>query len=140
MKDGKKSGDKLEKLVEQIEGLTVLELSGLVTSLQEKLGVSPLVASQQTGQAAIPTEEAANQTGAQQSSGAAVQTVVLTDSGPNKISVIKALREINPNLGLKEAKDMTESTPKEVLVDAKADEVKTAKEKLEAAGAKVELK
>lgn len=136
-----KTGKKLDELIEEIQGLTVLELSQLVSILQEKLGVSPLVASQQTGQAAMPSgQEAASQEGAQQSSGAAVQTVVLADSGPNKIAVIKALREINPNLGLKEAKDITESAPKDILENAKAEDVKTAKEKLEAAGAKVELK
>lgn len=132
----KVKGDKLEKLIEEIEGLTVLELSQLVSILQEKLGVSAAMPA-----AAAPAQaasEAAPQE--QQTSGAATQTVVLTGTGENKIAVIKALREINPNLGLKEAKDMTESTPKDVLVDAKAEDVKTAKEKLEAAGAKVELK
>ena len=129
---------KLEKIAKEIEELSVLELSELVANLQERLGVSamPTMAapSASSGQAA-PAEG-----GAEQTSGAGVQTVVMTDSGANKIAVIKALREINPNLGLKEAKDMTDKVPVEIVKDVKAEEAKGAKEKLEAAGAKVELK
>ncbi|MGB6881841.1 MAG: ribosomal protein L7/L12, partial [Microgenomates group bacterium] len=68
------------------------------------------------------------------------QTVVMTDAGKNKIAIIKALREINQNWGLKEAKDMTENLPTEILKDAKAEEAKEAADKLKAAGATVELK
>jgi large subunit ribosomal protein L7/L12 len=72
--------------------------------------------------------------------GNANQTVVMTVSGANKIAVIKALREINPNLTLMDAKGMTETLPAEVLKDAKAEDAKSASEKLKAAGATVELK
>ena len=72
--------------------------------------------------------------------GAAKQTVVITGAGDNKISVIKAIREIDQNIGLKEAKDMTENLPTEILKDAKTDDAKAAAEKLKAAGATVELK
>lgn len=129
---------KVDKLVEEVGSLSVLELAELVKALQEKLGVTP--APFGAGQAAggAPTGEAVQ--GETQTSGSATATVVLTDAGANKIGVIKALREINPQLGLKEAKDITEATPKEILTNAKAEEAKAAKEKLEAAGAIVELK
>jgi len=90
------------------------------------------------GQAAAPaTTEAEAQA---QSASGGTQTVIMTGSGTNKIAVIKALREINQNLGLKEAKDMTEQLPVEVLKDAKAQDAKLASEKLKTAGATVELK
>lgn len=129
----------IEKLVEEIKGLSVMEVADLVKTLQEELGVSALpAATAPAAQTAPANGEAA---GAEaQAGGAGVQTVVLANAGSNKIAVIKALREINPNLGLKEAKDLAEAAPKEVVVDVKADEAKAAKEKLEAAGATVELK
>lgn len=131
--------EKLEKIVGEIEGLTVLELSELVNALQDRLGVSAMSvaaapAPSAGGGAVGETPEAAAP------AGTGVQTVVLTNSGTNKIGVIKALREINPQLGLKEAKDMTEKLPVEVIKDAKAEEAKAAAEKLKAAGATVELK
>lgn len=138
----KKLSDKLEKVVKEIEGLTVLELSELVNTLQERLGVQAVpIAVPSTGAGATqsegtPTPEA----GAHQAGGTAHQTVIMTDSGANKIAVIKALRELNPQLGLKEAKDMTEKLPVEVLKDVKAEEAKQAAEKLQTAGATVELK
>jgi len=125
----------IEKIVKAVSELSVLELSELVTALQDKLGVSatipmaaPAVAS--TGSGEAQQAEAATGGG----------TVILTNAGGNKIAVIKALREINPNLGLKEAKDMTEQVPAEVLKDAKPDDAKQAVEKLKAAGATVETK
>lgn len=135
----KKLTEKLEKIAKQIEELSVLELSELVGSLQERLGVSamPMAASPAaSGQGGVETPAE----GTQQGGGVATQTVVLVDSGTNKIGVIKALREINPNLGLKEAKDMTEKLPATILENVKADEAKGAAEKLQGAGAKVELK
>ena len=69
-----------------------------------------------------------------------VFNVVIASGGANKIAVIKALREINQNLGLKDAKDMTEQVPAEILKDAKAEDAKGATEKLKAAGATVEVK
>lgn len=135
----KKSNKKLDDLVSQISELSVLDLSELVKALQEKLGVStvapvsaaapaPVVAP--AGQAAAPAAEA----------GGGIQTVIMTNAGSNKISVIKALREINQNLTLMDAKKMTETPPAEILKDAKAEDAKSAADKLKAAGATVELK
>ena len=136
-KEEKKTTSKnVGKLVDEISKLTVIELSELVNELQDKLGVTA-----QAPVAAAPAAAAAD--GGEEAAGEAAganQTLVLTGAGDNKISVIKALREINQNWGLKEAKDMTEQTPTEVLKDAKADEVKDASEKLKAAGATVEIK
>lgn len=124
---------KVSELVEEIGKLTVLELSELVTELQDKLGVSAMPVA--AAPAAAPAGDAAP---AAESGGN--QTVVMTGSGDNKISVIKALREINQTLGLKEAKDATEQLPFTVLTDAKAEDVKNAMDKLKAAGATVEAK
>jgi len=135
----KKLSKKVESLVDEIAKLSVIELSELVGALQEKLGVSAAA----PVAAAIPqpaSQEAQGQAEGQVGAGAPTQTLTMTQAGNNKISVIKALREINQNWGLKEAKDMTEQTPQEILKDAKAEEVKTASEKLKAAGATVEVK
>lgn len=123
----------VDGIIEQVAQLSVLELSELVKGLQEKLGVSAMPTAVAAPAAAAETQEEA-------ASGNATQTVVLTDAGANKIGVIKALREINPQLGLKEAKDITEATPKEIVSNVKAEDAKIAKGKLEAAGGKVELK
>lgn len=131
-----KKSNKVSELVEEIGKLSVLELSDLVTELQEKLGVSAMPVA--AAPAAAP--QGAEAQGAEAPSAAATQTVVMTDSGANKIGVIKALREINQNLTLMDAKGMTETLPAEVLKDAKAEDAKAASEKLTAAGAKVELK
>ena len=132
--ESKKVSEKVEKLVEEVAKLSVMELSELVSALQDKLGVS----------AAMPVAaQAAPVAGAEapaEAAGSANQTVIMTVSGANKIAVIKALREINPNLTLMDAKGMTEVLPAEVLKDAKAEDVKSASEKLKAAGATVELK
>ena len=137
-KESKKDLSKtVEKLVDDVAKLSVLELSQLVEALQDKLGVSAMPVA-----AAAPAaggEEAAAG-GEEAAAGGANQTVVITASGDNKISVIKAIREIDQNLGLKEAKDMTENLPAEVLKDAKAEDAKAAAEKLKTAGATVELK
>ena len=132
--ENKKVSEKVEKLVEEVAKLTVLELSELVAALQDKLGVTAMpVASAAPAAAAAPAEAAAD-------SGSSTKTVVLTGAGGNKIAVIKALREINQNLTLVDAKNMTEQVPAEVLKDAKAEDAKVASEKLKAAGATVELK
>ncbi len=130
----KKENKVVEKLVEEIAKLSVLDLSELVSALQEKLGVS-----------AMPMAAAAAPAAAQEGSGEAkdeggLKTVVMTNAGGNKIGVIKALREINQNLTLMDAKGMTEAVPAEILKDAKAEDAKSAEEKLKAAGATVELK
>lgn len=138
----KKLSASVEKLVEEISKLSVLELSDLVSALQEKLGVSaaaPVAAPSTSSGQGAPTAGETPAAGGE-AAGGANQTVVMTNGGANKIAVIKALREINPNLGLKEAKDMTEQVPAEILKDAKAEDVKSAADKLKAAGATVELK
>lgn len=136
MTDEKKSENKaVEKLVDEISKLSVLDLSVLVSALQEKLGVSAMPVA---APAAAPAA-------AQEGSGEAkdeggLKTVIMTNAGANKIGVIKALREINQNLTLMDAKGMTEAVPAEILKDAKAEDAKAAEEKLKAAGATVELK
>jgi len=133
MTDETKVSKKVEDLVEEVAKLSVLELSELVNALQDKLGVTamaPMAAPAAAGAPAdAPAEEAAGG-----------GTVIMTASGDNKISVIKALREINQNWGLKEAKDMTDNLPAEILKDAKPEDAKAAAEKLKAAGATVEMK
>ena len=124
----------LQKIIDSVEKLTVLELADLVKALEEKFGVS----------AAAPMAAAAPAAGSPAAGAAAPEAkaeyqVVLTSAGANKIGVIKALREINQELGLKEAKDLTEAAPKEVGT-YKKEEAETAKKKLEEAGAQVELK
>lgn len=131
----KKVSEKVEKMVEEVSKLTVLELSELVTALQDKLGVS---AAMPVAAAAAPAAAAGDAPAADADGGN--KTVVMTDAGANKIAVIKALREIDPNLTLMDAKGKTDAVPAEVLKDAKAEDAKAASEKLTAAGAKVELK
>ena len=122
------------KIIEEIGELSVLELAELVKALEEKFGVSaaPLVASApaagEVGSAAPAPEEKDN------------FDVILAAAGSNKIAVIKAVREIKPNLGLKEAKDLVDTAPKPVLEAAKKEDAESAKKKLEEAGAQVELK
>lgn len=127
---------KLEKIIAEIEKLTMVEVADLVAALEEKFGVSaaPQIAVAPSGQAA-PTGEAAEAAPEQ-----TTFNVVLTDAGGNKISVIKAVREINQNLGLKEAKDLVEAAPKELLSGVNKETAEEAKKKLESVGAKVELK
>ena len=131
----KKVSEKVEKLVEEVAKLSVLELSELVSALQEKLGVSAM---SMAAPASAPTGDTAGEPAADTAN--ATQTVVMTASGAQKIAVIKALREINQTLSLMDAKGMTETLPAEVLKDAKAEDAKSATEKLKAAGATVELK
>jgi len=122
---------KIEKLVEDLSGLTVLEAADLAKMLEEKWGVSaaaPVAAA--AGPAAAAAAPAAEKT---------EFTVVLTDAGDKKINVIKEIRAIT-GLGLKEAKDLVEGAPKEVKADVNKDEAAKIKKQLEDAGAKVELK
>lgn len=125
----------LKKIIESIEKLSVLELSQLVKALEEKFGVSAAPAMVAAG--------AAPAAGGGEADGASEQTtfnVVLAESGANKISVIKVVRELVPTLGLKEAKDLVDSPPKPVLEGVNKETANEAKTKLEGAGAKVELK
>jgi large subunit ribosomal protein L7/L12 len=133
-----KLNKKLQDLMDEIEKLSLLELADLVKALEEKFGAAPMVAAPVAGTAA-PTAGPAGEA----ESGASEQTtfnVVLASAGANKISVIKAVREVNQNLGLKDAKDLVESCPKEILNAVNKTTAEEAKKKLEAAGATVELK
>jgi len=123
---------KIEKLVEDLSSLTVLEAADLAKLLEDKWGVSAaapvaMTAAAPAGAAAAPAAEKTE------------FTVVLTDAGDKKINVIKEVRAIT-GLGLKEAKDLVEGAPKEVKADVNKDEAAKIKKQLEDAGAKVELK
>jgi large subunit ribosomal protein L7/L12 len=136
MTDTKELSKTVAKLVDEIAELSVMELSELVNALQDKLGVTaaaPMMAAPAAGAPASAAEAADD-------AGTGGGTVVMTSPGANKIAIIKALREINQNWGLKEAKDMTDNVPAEILKDAKPDDAKAAVEKLKAAGATVEVK
>lgn len=116
--------------------MSVMELAELVKALEDKFGVSssPAPAAPAAGQPAAGEKDA---------EGASEQTtfnVVLTNAGSNKISVIKAVRELVPTLGLQEAKALVESVPKEVLNGVNKKDAEEAKQKLTTAGATVELK
>lgn len=127
--------EKVDELISQIEGLTVLELNELVKALEEKFGVSAAALAPVAAGTAVPAGgEAAD---AEEKS---EYTVELTEAGAEKIKVIKAVREINQDLGLKEAKELVEAAPKVVAENVKKEDAEAAKSKLEAAGAKVTLK
>jgi len=125
-----KLAEKLQKIATEIEALTVIEMADLAKYLEEKFGVSamPVAAAAAPAASVAPAEEKTT------------FTVVLTASGDNKLGVIKAVREVLPNLGLMDAKKLVESAPKELLKDVKKDQAEEAKKKVEAAGGKVELK
>lgn len=131
-KAGKEVSKDLEAIIEKIEKLSVLELADLVHALEDKFGVT----------AAAPMAMAAGPAAAGSAEPAEEKTsfnVVLTNAGANKIGAIKAVREIVPTLGLKEAKDLVESAPKPVLEGVNKATADDAKAKLTAAGATVEL-
>ena len=122
----------LEKIAEELSSLTVIEASELSKILEEKWGVS----------AAAPVAVAAAAPGGDSGDAAEEKdsfTIVLSEVGDKKINVIKEVRTAT-GLGLKEAKELVESAPKDIKEDVPKDEANEIKEKLEAAGAKVELK
>jgi large subunit ribosomal protein L7/L12 len=124
---------KLEKLVEELSTLTVLEAADLSKLLEEKWGVSaaaPVASAAAGGGAAAPAAAVEEKT---------EFDVILTDAGPNKINVIKEVRAITA-LGLKEAKDLVEAAPKAVKEGVSKDEAAKIKAQLEAAGAKADVK
>jgi large subunit ribosomal protein L7/L12 len=123
---------KIEKLVEDLSGLTVLEAADLAKLLEDKWGVSAAapVAAVAAGPAAAAAAPAVEKT---------EFTVMLMAAGDKKINVIKEVRAIT-GLGLKEAKDLVEGAPKEVKADVSKDEAAKIRKQLEDAGAKVELK
>jgi large subunit ribosomal protein L7/L12 len=126
----------LEKLAEEISKLSLLEAAELVKMLEEKLGVS---AAAPVAVAAMPAASAAAAAAAEPAEEQTEFTVVLKDVGPKKIEVIRAVRQIT-NLGLKEAKEMVDGAPANVLESVSKEAAEDAKAKLEAAGAVVELK
>jgi len=126
--------ERVDKIVEEIKGLTLLEAAELVKKLEETLGVSAA--------AAVPTAVAA---AAAPAGGAAAAeektefTVVLTNVGSNKINVIKAVREVT-SLGLKEAKDLVDGAPKPIKEGINKEEAEALKKKFTEAGATVEVR
>jgi large subunit ribosomal protein L7/L12 len=124
--------NKVESILEEIKGLTLLEAADLVKKMEEAFGVSaaaaaPVMMAGGGAAGAAPAEEKTE------------FTVVLTDVGANKINVIKAVREIT-SLGLKEAKDLVDGAPKPIKEGVNKDEAATIKKKFEEVGAKVEVK
>ena len=123
--------EKVMNLVEEVKGLTVLELSELVKTLEEVFGVSaatPVAMMGAGAAAAAPAEEEKTEF-----------TPVLAEIGANKIGVIKVVRELT-GLGLKEAKELVDGAPKAIKENVSKDEAESIKAKLEEAGAKVEIK
>ena len=123
---------RVDSILDEIKGLTLLEASDLVKKMEEAFGVSaaaaaPVAAAGGAAAGAAPAEEKTE------------FSVVLTDVGGNKINVIKAVREVT-SLGLKEAKDLVDGAPKTVKEGVNKDEAATIKKKFEDAGAKVEIK
>lgn len=126
---------KLDQLVNDLSSLTVLEAAELSKLLEEKWGVSaaaPVAAAAAAGPAAAaPAEAAEEQT---------EFTVVLTGAGDKKINVIKEVRAVRPDLGLKEAKDLVEGAPQNIKENVSKQEANDIKAKLEAAGAAIQIK
>ena len=121
--------EKMQKLATEIESLNVLEMAELAKYLEDKFGVVAVAAAAPAAAGATgPVEEKTS------------FTVVLTEAGSNKLAVIKAVREVNQALGLMDAKKAVETLPYELVKDAKKDVAEDAKKKMEAAGAKVEMK
>jgi len=125
----------LDTLVDELSKLTVLEASELSKLLEEKWGVSaaaPVAVAAAGGGAAAPAAEAAEEQ--------TEFTVVLTAGGDKKINVIKEVRSVRPDLGLKEAKDLVEGAPQNVKENVSNQEAEEVKKKLEEAGASVTIK
>lgn len=125
---------KFADLIQQVESLSALELAELVKALEDRFGVSaaaPMMMAGAMPGAAAPAEAAEEKTH---------YTVHLTEAGSQKIAVIKAIREILPDLGLKEAKDLVDAAPKIIKENMPKADAEEAKKKLEAAGGKAELK
>jgi len=134
-----KVSKKLGSIIKEIEELSVLELADLVEALKDKFGVTAPVAVQSGAVGAAPAQTDAGDGKAGKEEKAEFE-VVLTDGGAKKIAVIKAVRQIKPELGLKDAKELVESAPKTLLEKAEKEEAEKAKKALEEAGAQVELK
>ena len=122
--------EKITNMIEEIKALTVLELNELVKAIEEEFGVSAAAPVAVTAGGAAPAAAAEEKTDFD---------VILAEVGPNKINVIKVVREIT-GLGLKEAKDLVDGAPKPLKEGASKDDAEAIKAKMEEAGAKVELK
>jgi len=123
----------VENFVKEIESMSVLELNNLVKALEEKFGVSAaMMAAPAAAAGAAPAAAAAEEQ--------TEFTIVLKDAGPNKINVIKVVREVNSSLGLKEAKDLVDGAPGVLKEGVSKDEAAAIKKKFEEVGAKVEIK
>lgn len=120
-----------DQILEAISSMTVLELSELITEMEDKFGVSAAAAAVAVAAPAAGGGEAAEEK--------TEFTIHLAEVGDKKVNVIKAVREIT-GLGLKDAKDLVDAAPKDIKEDVAKDEAEEAKKKLEEAGAKVELK
>lgn len=124
--------DNVQKIVDAVSELSLMEVSELVKALEEKFGVSAaapmMMAAGAPGAAAAPAEEKTE------------FTVILKDGGSNKIGAIKAVRTLKPELGLADAKTFVESAPKPVLENVKKEDADAAKKTLEEAGCVVEIK
>ena len=127
-----------EGIISAIEQMSVIDLADLVKALEERLGVT---AAAPVAVAAAPAAAGSNgAAGADAEDEQSEFTVILKEIGPNKINVIKAVRELVPGLGLKEAKDLVEAAPKEVKESVTKDESNELRGKLEEAGAVVEVR
>lgn len=120
--------EKTEKIIAEVESMTVLELNELVKAFEEKFGVSATAVAAGPAAGAVPAAEEK-----------ATANVELSDAGANKIAVIKVVKEVL-GLGLKEAKDLVDAAPSMLKQDMKKEEAEAFKKKLEEAGAKVTLK
>lgn len=133
MTDEKKLSEKVQKIVDSVSKLSLMEVSELVTALEDTFGVSaaaPMMvgAAAPGAAAAAPVEEKSE------------FDIILKEAGSNKIAAIKAVRSLKPELGLGDAKTFVESAPKTVLESAKKEDAEAAKKALEEAGCIVEMK
>lgn len=131
MADEKKLSEKVQKLVDAVKELSLMEVSELVTALEDTFGVTaaaPMMMGAAAGAPAAAVEEQDE------------FDVILKEAGSNKIAAIKAVRTLKPELGLGDAKTFVESAPKPVLEGAKKEDAEAAKKTLEEAGCVVELK
>jgi len=131
------ASEKLLKIAEDIQGLTLIEASELVKPLEEKLGVSAAAPVAMAAVAGAPAGGAAPAAAAEEKT---EFEIFLKEAGSQKIPVIKVVREIVSGLGLKEAKDLVESAPASIKKGATKEEAAEAKKKLEEVGAVVEIK
>jgi len=130
--EAKKLSAKVQKLVDAVKELSLMEVSELVSALEEEFGVSaaaPMMMAAGPAAAAAPAAEEKDEF-----------DVILKEAGSNKIAAIKAVRTLKPDLGLGDAKTFVESAPKPVLEGAKKEDAEAAKKALEEAGCVVELK